>query len=59
MKEDEGIHQRMYVHDPQTDNSVLMARGKGGEAGNCMEVGKGEGNGDICNSVNTKNKVKK
>ena len=34
-----------------TDNSVLMARGKG-------DGGKRGRNGDICNSVNNKNKEK-
>ena len=34
----------------------MMAREKGGD---WVEVGTGEENGDICNSVNKKNKVKK
>ena len=35
------------------DNSVVMARGKGGGG---WQGGQGGGNGDICNSVNNKNK---
>ena len=30
MKESEGIRQITYKHNPQTDNSVVMGRGKGG-----------------------------
>lgn len=40
-----------------TDNSVVLARGKGG----WQELGGSEqrrGNGDICNSVSNTNKVK-
>lgn len=44
------------MHKPMdTDNNVLMARGKGG--GVWVEMGKG-GDGDICNNVNNKNKEK-
>ena len=55
-KEGEGIGQRPYTRNPQADHSVGRARGKKG--GVLGEVFKGGGNGDICNSVHNKNKVK-
>lgn len=54
MKEGEGINQSTYIHNPDTDNNVVIARGKGG----WVEVGKG-GNRNICNKANNENKVKK
>ena len=42
MKEDEEINQKMYIHN--TDNSVVMARGKGGwELGEDGQMGGGMG----------------
>ena len=38
-----------------TDNSVVMARGKGVGAGHRGQRG---GKGNICNNVNSKNKIK-
>ena len=38
-----------------TDNNVVMARGKGGRG--LVKMGKERESGDICNSVNYKNKV--
>lgn len=51
-----------HMHNPWTQthtSSVVMARGQGGL--NWVEVGKGGGweDGDFCNSVKDKNKVKK
>ena len=44
----------MYAYPIDTDNSVLVDRGKWG--GGWVEVGRDGENGDICNSVNNKNK---
>ena len=43
-----GSAQEQYVQLMDTDNSVVMAKGKG------EERGKGRGNWDICSSVNEK-----
>lgn len=50
-----GMSQSSYIHD--TDNSVVMARGKGSGAGWRWAMGVAKGN--IGNSVNNKNKVQK
>lgn len=51
--EGEGISQRTCMPGPQTDNnSVVMVEGLG-------ESGQREGNGDVCESVNDKNKEKR
>ena len=47
----------MYAWHIDTDNSVVVARGKSEE--DWVEVNKEGENGDICNSVNNKNKIKK
>ena len=59
MKEGERISQRTYVQDKDKDkdNSLVMALGEEG-TGTGGRWAKG-GNGDICNSGNNKNKVKK
>ena len=31
MKEGEGVSQKAYIHNTNTDNSVVMARGSGGQ----------------------------
>lgn len=41
-----------------TNSNVEMATRKG-EVGGRVEVGKGEGYGDICHNINSKNKLKK
>lgn len=45
-----------------TDNTVMMARGKrggGGAVGRVLGGRRGKEDGDICNSVNNKGKEKK
>lgn len=54
MKEGEGFSRRAHTHDPDTDDSGVMARGKGGR--DWVGVGKVGASGDICNRVNNKNK---
>lgn len=44
MKKDEEIKQKLYIEHIDMDNSMLIARGKGGWAE--VELGKGEINGD-------------
>lgn len=41
-----------------TDNSVVNGQRKGGDRG-WLGEGRGMGNGDICTSINNKNKQKK
>lgn len=54
MKEGEGVSQRTYMHDTQTQTSVGKARKKGSwvEAGWRWVKGGGGGNRNIFNSVN-------
>ena len=57
MKEGGGVSQRACTQDTQTQRAecVGMARGKGAGLGGGGQRGE---NGDICNSVNNKNKEK-
>ena len=54
-KKVKGLAKQAYMHHPQADNSVGMARGIG-EGAREGRWAKGGKNGDICNSVNNKNK---
>ena len=56
MKEGEGISQRIYVSDPQTQTTVWWWPGKEGEG--MGGGGSREKNEDIGTSVNNRNKVK-
>lgn len=54
MREGESLAAKGHIRKTHRHNSMVMARGKGEGAG--RKWTKDEGNGDICNSVNNKNK---